>query len=302
MEATALGNSLLIDDRYSEAISAYEPAKAEVPEAAANLVLALVRSGAVSDAVVAGELSRSMHPQHPLITFRYAQALFYADKFAQAVDLFRELGDFLQAKSFVGKCDKELSRTAGGKYTWFQTETNVVLEIPVKVASQEQCRVDADDYRVDITALTTSGHEYHLALPLLQAIDASATQCKVTPSHLEITLRKKSAVNWVAIEPSALAQPLKYPSSKQKDWSRVDVEIEKELKKEKPEGDEALMSLFRQIYENGDENTRKAMIKSFQTSSGTVLSTNWGEVAEKDYEGKDRPSAPNGQEWAPKEP
>lgn len=39
------------------------------------------------------------------------------------------------------------------------------------------------------------------------------------------------------------------------------------------------------------------MIKSYQTSGGTVLSTDWGEVAKKDYEGKDRPSAPDGQEW-----
>ncbi len=27
-------------------------------------------------------------------------------------------------------------------------------------------------------------------------------------------------------------------------------------------------------------------------------STNWKEVKEKDYEGKDRPSAPDGQKWA----
>jgi len=39
------------------------------------------------------------------------------------------------------------------------------------------------------------------------------------------------------------------------------------------------------------------MMKSFATSGGTVLSTNWDEVASKDYEGKDRPDPPKGQEW-----
>ena len=40
------------------------------------------------------------------------------------------------------------------------------------------------------------------------------------------------------------------------------------------------------------------MIKSYQTSGGTVLSTNWKDVKEKDYEGRDRPEAPKGQQWA----
>ena len=77
----------------------------------------------------------------------------------------------------------------------------------------------------------------------------------------------------------------------------MDKDIEKELKAEKPEGDEALNNLFKEIYSKADPETRKAMIKSYQTSGGTVLSTDWGEVAKKDYEGKDRPSAPDGQEW-----
>ena len=38
-----------------------------------------------------------------------------------------------------------------------------------------------------------------------------------------------------------------------------------------------------------------AMKKSFQTSGGTVLSTNWKEVANKNYE--EERQAPKGMEW-----
>lgn len=55
--------------------------------------------------------------------------------------------------------------------------------------------------------------------------------------------------------------------------------------------------LFKTIYQNADEDKRRAMIKSFQTSGGTALSTDWKDVATKDYEGKDRLEAPGGQEW-----
>ena len=72
----------------------------------------------------------------------------------------------------------------------------------------------------------------------------------------------------------------------------------KELKEdESKDANEGMMNMFRQIYERSDEKTRRAMIKSFQTSGGTVLSTDWNDVKDKDYEGKDRPEAPKGQEW-----
>lgn len=44
---------------------------------------------------------------------------------------------------------------------------------------------------------------------------------------------------------------------------------------------EDMMALLRDIYEKGDDNVKKAMNKSMTESEGTVLSTDWKDVASK---------------------
>ena len=85
------------------------------------------------------------------------------------------------------------------------------------------------------------------------------------------------------------------PYASKKDWNAIERDLKKQEATETPEGEEALNKLFRDIYGRSNPDTRRAMIKSFQTSGGTVLSTNWKEVKDADYE-KDR-QAPNGMEW-----
>jgi len=85
------------------------------------------------------------------------------------------------------------------------------------------------------------------------------------------------------------------PYASHRDWNAIDRDLAAQEAAEKPEGDEALNTLFQQIYKNANEDTRRAMVKSMQTSGGTCLSTNWNEVETKDYESERQ--APRGMEW-----
>lgn len=112
-----------------------------------------------------------------------------------------------------------------------------------------------------------------------------------TDASVETSTKTETAINKTAAQKPAMPRP--YASDK--DWDKIDRDLALEEEKETPEGDEALNKLFKQIYSNADENTRRAMVKSMQTSGGTVLSTNWDEVGKTDYE-KER-QAPKGMEW-----
>ena len=112
---------------------------------------------------------------------------------------------------------------------------------------------------------------------------------------VEAVLTKKAhGENWEALEGTGTAvfpdKPGAYPTSskKGKDWTRYEVDADDD----KPEGQDALNHLLQDIYGKGDDETRKAMNKSFVESGGTVLSTNWNEIGK----GKVECQAPKGME------
>ena len=142
-----------------------------------------------------------------------------------------------------------------------------------------------------------------MAHPVLSA----QSSYKVLSTKLEIKLKKKDGIRWSSLEGSGEVpkastipaevlnpqQPPVYPSSKGKNWDRIAVDIDKEFENEKPEGEAALNDMFQKIYANADENTKRAMNKSFQESGGTVLSTNWSDIGKQKTDVK----PPDGMEW-----
>ena len=205
---------------------------------------------------------------------------------------------------------------------WYQSLTHVTIEVMVKGVKAEQVSQDLSARSVALEVRLSEQETVSFEWDLFGAIDPAQSVLKVLPMKLELRLKKADeSQHWPALEatagagagagaplrsaalaapapvplPAAAPAPAARPSAyaSKKNWDA----IEKDLAKadDKPEGEEALNKLFQDIYKNANEDTRRAMIKSMQTSGGTVLSTNWNEVAKKDYE-KERP-APKGMQW-----
>jgi len=129
-------------------------------------------------------------------------------------------------------------------------------------------------------------------------------ECKIEflSTKIEINLKKKVPnLKWASLEKTdntviqqfddiSTVNKHSYPSSgkKQVDWDNV----VKEIAEDKAEGEEALNKVFQDIFGNGTDEQKKAMIKSFTESGGTVLSTNWDEVGKAKVKG----SPPKGME------
>ena len=141
---------------------------------------------------------------------------------------------------------------------------------------------------------------------------------QVLATKIEVTLRKaQSGQNWRTLEtqeptqpaPAAISSAQKptaststgplYPSSSKtgpKNWDKLADELT--AKKPQKDGDakdgkttaddddydyeaeegDAANAFFKKLYKGANDDVRRAMMKSFQESNGTALSTNWEEV------------------------
>jgi len=194
---------------------------------------------------------------------------------------------------------------------WFQDSTSVSITLFVKNLEKKNVTVNFQQQKISVKLNLPDGSVYDKELYLYGIIDPKhpSTTFTVTKYKVEITLQKVSSGDWKSLEGSPddarvvdaiveepAAGPIRKPYSmkKERDFEALEVEVQKEEENEKPEGDAALQKLFQSIYKDGDENLRKAMNKSYQLSGGTVLSTDWKEVAKQDYTKK---SPPQGQEF-----
>ena len=223
-----------------------------------------------------------------------------------------------QLLTWLGKCDERVAAAGppasatqprpAYKHQWYQSQTHVTLEVMAKNVDPADATFDLTPERVVVVvrgkgdADPDGAADYRLDVRLFGGIVPEESKCAVLGSKLEIRLRKSEAIQWGDLFASARAattatQPLNfsdpgmsrptYPSSKAAqmkkptDWDKLEADLAKEEEEEEPTGDAALNKLFQDIYGKADDETRRAMNKSFQESGGTVLSTNWAEIGAK---------------------
>lgn len=164
--------------------------------------------------------------------------------------------------------------------------------------------INTPQLEVSFPTGTSDSYDF-TASPLFSPIDATKSSFRITPHKLEITLHKSvPGTKWASLEgtdpiPSSTStsspEPSKilasflqdttskapaYPTSSRTGPKNWDALVSDDDIKEEADVDD----FFKTLYKDADPDTRRAMMKSYQESGGTSLSTNWNDVGSRTME------------------
>ncbi|CAE6462902.1 unnamed protein product [Rhizoctonia solani] len=175
------------------------------------------------------------------------------------------------------------------RHEFYETDDKLTLSVFVRNANPDEVNIKFTNNSFDFVY---GDNQLHLE-PLRAGIDPAQSGYRVGKVKVEIWLAKLVHGRWGTLlssgaEPGLPIQSSAAPSSTQstlskKNWDSIvaglPLDPEKSLQDDpNAGGDAALNTFFQQIYGNADEDTRRAMLKSYTESGGTALSTNWDDV------------------------
>jgi len=333
-------NEAFVDDKYEQAYELYTKAVSS-DDKSDNQYSSKILAARAQCALKLKKYADALNDSNNAIQFdetnikaylRKGTALYHQDSKEEAFKVFvrgleiDSAND--QLKVWKEKCEKELQEkkpaTTNGtttaapvpavpakiKHSFYQSDTAVNIQIPIKGLKKDQVQVETTDSTLSVsTKVPATGNDYSLEIDLAHPIDSSRTSFNVTGLNIEIKLYKRQAIQWGSLDaqssagktqpPVPMSRPLTekapgYPSSSQraKNWDKLEAQIKKDEKDNKEDTGDA-NAIFQQLYRDSDENTRRAMNKSMYESGGTCLNMNWEEVSK----AKVTCEPPDGMEW-----
>jgi len=199
------------------------------------------------------------------------------------------------------------------RHDWYQNDDSVTVTIYIKNVKENDLEVNLQPRSLTVSLKLPTGADAVVDFdPLAHEIDVDASSHKVYGTKIDVTLKKKEpGVKWGKLEgednaPQTATAPTPapahpYPSSRSKegrDWERV----AENAFQEATEGEDPTLGsgdpndFFKMLFKDADDNTKKAMIKSYVESGGTALSTNWKEVSKDKVEVKP-PEGMEARQW-----
>ena len=217
------------------------------------------------------------------------------------------------------------------RHEWYQQNDTVIVSLFAKSIPKEKATVEIKGQSLEVSFPLPTGSDYNFSLdPLFANIDPTQSSYKIMSTKAEFTLKKAiRGQKWSSLEGTGPVSTSSeetgenaevkravlgggesngpaYPTSSKsgpKNWDKVanDLTKKKAKKDDDDEEDEdeydgeegdPVNGFFKTLYKGADDDTKRAMMKSYQESNGTALSTNWGEVGK----GKVETSPPDGME------
>ncbi|KAJ2822938.1 Cochaperone protein [Coemansia furcata] len=172
------------------------------------------------------------------------------------------------------------------RHEWYQNDEFVILEVFIKRVQKDAAVVEFSEQGVSLSVkMPTGADNNHDFEPLMHAIVPKESTYEILSTKIEIRMKKASVgLKWDCLEQSEAQRLAKaagkasLSSSRQGvSWDVIAANAEKETKL-KP-GEQSVNQLFQSIYKDADEETRRAMRKSYVESNGTALSTDWKTVS-----------------------
>ena len=118
--------------------------------------------------------------------------------------------------------------------------------------------------------------------------DAPAVTTSTSPFADQTNNQSNKTATTTTTTTTAASHGPAYPTSSKKgpkDWDKIDDDDEGADDDDDDDGEKGdVNAFFRKLYKDADDDTRRAMMKSYVESNGTSLSTSWAEAKEKTYE------------------